>query len=174
MSKVAYAPLLAPEAEPALLDHLARHLFAPVASQSRRVRTPGCPAPTDVEPFDPAEPVVWSPEVLQRRTLGAVLVLRPPGEPLRLSGFGPVLWPMFEHPTAPADVVEAVAECFSVDVQTAGDGVSEFVQSLLGSGVLHRAHDQDADPITSIGARSQQRRGTVVGPARRARCTVPM
>ena len=71
-----------------------------------------------------------------------MLVLRPPGEPLLLSGFGPVLWPMFEHPTAPADVIEAVATYFSVDVETVDDGVSEFVQSLLGSGVLQRAHDQ--------------------------------
>ena len=71
------------------------------------------------EPVDLHEPLVWTPALLQRRSLNAVLVLRPPGEPLRLSGLGPVLWDMFEHATAPADVVTAVVDAFDVEPTTA-------------------------------------------------------
>ena len=94
------------------------------------------PPTADDEPLDLHEPLVWAPDVLQRRSLGAVLVLRPPGEPLRLSGFAPVLWPMFEHPASPADVAAAVVDAFGVDPATARDGVARFVRPLVAHGAL--------------------------------------
>ncbi len=67
------------------------------------------------------QPLAWSPDVLQRRSLDAVLVLRPPGEPLRLSGIAPLLWAMFEKPSSPADVAAAAVDAFSV---AASEGAS--------------------------------------------------
>ena len=83
---------------------------------------------------------MWSPGVLHRRLpLEAVVVVAPPGDPLQLSGFAPVLWLMFEHPVTPADVVEAVVESFAVDRETAAIGVRDFAETLLMAGALRRA-----------------------------------
>jgi hypothetical protein len=129
-----FAALLAPDAEQALLDHLAASGRCEPAATTADSR-----CPTRAAPFDPAVAVVWAPGVLQRRTLGAILVLRPPGELVRLSGFGPALWPMLERPTAPADIIDTVVESFSVDTETARDEISRFVQELLEAGALRRA-----------------------------------
>ena len=64
------------------------------------------------KPFDLHQPLAWSPDVLQRRSLDAVLVLRPPGEPLRLPGIAALLWAMFEKPSSPADVAAAAVDAF--------------------------------------------------------------
>ena len=38
---------------------------------------------------------------------------------------------MFEHPITPADVVEAFAESFAVDRETAANSVRDFAETLL-------------------------------------------
>ena len=112
------APLLEADAEPELLDVLVERFEDLGTGPAARRRRPRHRSSSD-EPLDLHEPLVWAPDVLQRRSLGAVLVLRPPGEPLRLSGFAPVLWAMFEQPASPADVAAAVVDAFAVD---ASDG----------------------------------------------------
>ena len=125
-----FTDLLAFDAEEELLEHL----LAPTARAGRHHggdRTDG--------PFDPAQPLVWSPGVLHRRSLETVVVVAPRGDSLQLSGFAPVLWLMFEHPITPADVVEAVVESFAVDRETAAIGVRDFAETLLMAGALRRA-----------------------------------
>ena len=122
-------------------DALVTHLTARLTGSHRRSSAP----PAEhlmVEPFDPTQPVEWSPGVLHRRTPGAIVVLQPPGEPLRLSGFAPALWPMFETPTRPDDVIDAITDSFAVDPAVARDGVATFVQQLLAANVLRRVRPQ--------------------------------
>ena len=70
-------------------------------------------------------------------------MLQPPGEPILLSGFGPALWPMFERPTAPADLIDAVVESFAVDADTARAEIRAFVQTLIDAGALCRSDRSD-------------------------------
>ena len=137
-----FAPMLAPEAEQALLDHLADRLTGSAPGRATAA-TSDSSGSTGTVPFDAHAELMWSAEVLQRRTVGAVLVLQPPGEPILLSGFGPALWPMFERPTAPADLIDAVVESFAVDADTARAEIRAFVQTLIDAGALCRSDRSD-------------------------------
>jgi hypothetical protein len=78
-----------------------------------------------------------------------VFVLRPPGEVLRLAGFAPVLWPMFERPASPGDVAAAVVDAFGVDPETARDGVADFARPLVAHGALRPAGPPAGTPVRS-------------------------
>ena len=143
-------PLLEADREAELLDLLVERFTAlgtgldgpATGDPTRPLPEPGA--------FGMDEPLEWSPCVLQRHSFDTVLVLRPPGEPLRLSGLASLLWPMFEHPAAPADVAAAVIDAFGVDPETARHDVAGFAHSLVAHGALERAERVP----TSCGSRS--------------------
>ena len=140
------APLLEADAEPELLDVLVERFedlgTDPAGGHSRPV--------VENKPFDLHQPLAWSPDVLQRRSLDAVLVLRPPGEPLRLSGIAALLWAMFEKPSSPADVAAAAVDAFSVAPARARDEVAAFVRPLVAHGALRCAEPVCPDERQSL------------------------
>jgi Coenzyme PQQ synthesis protein D (PqqD) len=131
-----FTPLLAADAEAKLLDLLTAR-FETLGTGAMVAATDDHSGPSEEEePFDLDEPLVWAPDVLQHRSRGVVLVSRPPGAPVRLSGLARVLWPLFEYPASPAEVAVAVADEFGVDSATARDDVVRFARPLVAQGVL--------------------------------------
>lgn len=122
-----HASLLSMSGQTDLVDLLARRL-------SGERHEPALEAPT--EPYDRLVPLAWHPEVLQRRSLGAVAVAAPTGDPITLAGTGPIIWSLFEQPTSPAAAAEALIGEFAAPVELVSDEVDRFVIELLRQGML--------------------------------------
>jgi len=123
-----HAPLLGPEGESDLLDLLAdrfaRGREPVVTHQSESLRSDAT--------------IAWHPGVFQRRSVGAVIVAGLTGDPITLTGTGPVVWSLFEQPTSPDEVVAELSDEFGAPAELVRAEVEQFVTDLLDRGILAR------------------------------------